>query len=153
MKTNNMLWSSVCVNCKPWIETLRSTAVVVDGFASNSFKVVGTRGMVLEQLCPEYTTTTCLYFGNPKFDSTFSMQWSLVSVYHVLCTGRFPRVHWHLSAKLISSFLIKCSSALNWFLTTVVVPLALNVSRHHSLRVIKSAKHSLSLQLVLECFK
>jgi len=34
-------------------------------------------------------------------NSTFSMQWSLVSCDHVLRTGRFSRVHWHLGAKLI----------------------------------------------------
>ena len=38
--------------------------------------------------------------------STFSMLWSLVPVYHVLRTGRFPGVQSHLSAKLISSFLV-----------------------------------------------
>jgi len=36
--------------------------------------------------------------------STFSMQWSLVHVYHVLHTGRYPRMR--LGAKLKSSFLI-----------------------------------------------
>jgi len=31
---------------------------------------------------------------------------SKVPVYHVLLIGRFPRVHWHLGAKVTSSFLI-----------------------------------------------
>jgi len=34
------------------------------------------------------------------------MQWSLVPVDHVLRTGRYLRVHLHLGAKLISSFMI-----------------------------------------------
>jgi len=44
------------------------------------------------------------------------MQLSLVPAYHELLTGRFLPVHRHLSAKLITSFLIStnvlCSSAL-----------------------------------------
>jgi len=38
--------------------------------------------------------------------TTFLMQWSLVPSYHVLHTGRFPHVSWHLGAKIISCFLI-----------------------------------------------
>ena len=62
---------------------------------------------------PVSFSSLCMYNKQPEFisiisNSTFSMQWSLVPVYHVhvLRTGRFPRVQWHLSAKLISSFLI-----------------------------------------------
>ena len=39
-------------------------------------------------------------------NSTFSIQWCLAPLYHILRAGRFPRVHRHLDAKLISSFLI-----------------------------------------------
>jgi len=37
---------------------------------------------------------------------TFSMQWHLVPVLHALRTGRFPGIHWHLGAKLISSLMM-----------------------------------------------
>ena len=56
-------------------------------------------------LCTHNAITNCLYFDNLK-NSTFSMKWSIELVYHVLRTGRFARVRWHLHAKLISSFQI-----------------------------------------------
>ena len=63
-------------------------------------------------------------------NSTSLMQCSLMPVYHTLRTGRFPRVHWHLGAKLISSFLISdhvflCTKLISNY--TLVVPLTLNL--------------------------
>ena len=48
---------------------------------------------------------------------TFSIQSPSAPVYHVLRTGRFTRVHWHLGAKLflVFWFLLMCSSTLNSF--------------------------------------
>jgi len=57
------------------------------------------------------------------------MQWSLVCANHVhaLCIDHFPRVKWHLVAKLISSFLmlLACFPVLNWFTSSYVLLLAL----------------------------
>jgi len=62
--------------------------------------------------------------------TTFSMQWSLVPVYHVERTGRFPPVHWRHGAKLISRFRISthvflCTKLI--FNYTLVVLLVLNL--------------------------
>jgi len=84
---------------------------------------------------------------------TFSMQWSLVPVDHVLRTDRYPHVHWHLGAKLISSFVISnpvffCKKLISNYLCC---SMAQNLPWHHSLGV--SAIQSLPLQLVCKCFQ
>jgi len=58
------------------------------------------------------------------------MQWSLAPVYHLL----YPLVDFHVSTDtsvqnwfLVFWSLLVCSSALNWSLTTLIVPLPLNL--------------------------
>jgi len=56
------------------------------------------------------TMTACLCFHCLKFDIFDAMVFrDYLSGYHVLRTGRFPRLHWHLT-KLISSFLISAKT-------------------------------------------
>jgi len=80
--------------------------------------------------------TACPYFDNLKFDNFDAMVHTSVP-----CTGRFPRVHWHLGAKLISTPIVLL--ALKWFLTKSVVPLALNLLVK-SQGVIGGARHIIS---------
>ena len=64
-------------------------------------------------MCTYNTMKTCVFILI-FFNSTVSMQLSLMTLYHILRTGKFPRVHWHLGAKLIflvwKTFLPTCSS-------------------------------------------
>ena len=52
------------------------------------------------------TITAWLYFCHLKFDIFDAMVFSTCLLCTRLRTGRFSRVHWHLGAKLIYSFLI-----------------------------------------------
>jgi len=72
--------------------------------------------------------TTWLHFYNLKLDIFNTM--SLVAVYHVPCTGGYPRVQ---NDTLVQNqfqvfwFLLMCFSAVNFFLASLVPPLALNL--------------------------
>ena len=65
----------------------------------------------------KYALTTCPYFDNLIFDILDAGSPQCHFIRSLLRTGRFPRVHWHLGAKLISGLLASAHD----------VPLALNL--------------------------
>jgi len=67
--------------------------------------------------------TTCRYSDDLKIDSFVAGGPRCHFSTSVLHVGKFPYVHWHLGAKLLTSFLI-----------STLIPLALNLSMKSHLR-------------------
>ena len=71
-----------------------------------------------------------LYLYSHKFEIFDAMVFSACLLYAckgTLRTGRFSRVQWHLGHRCRTDFYSCSSSALNWFLTTLVFPSGLNL--------------------------